>query len=150
MITKYRHLILWSIIALFTLTTGCAVSSDQLLLKAVYDNKVEAVNRYIKEGEDINQSDGRGYTALMIATYYNFYSVADSLLKGGADINAQSNDGWTALMLATCNKNIRMVKLLLQYNPDVSIADNDGQTALSHAAILKLKVISDLIEKHKS
>ncbi|MEB3150355.1 MAG: ankyrin repeat domain-containing protein [Sphaerospermopsis sp.] len=60
------------------------------IFKAIRENDLDSVARYIKEGGDLNVRDDRGHTALMEATFRGMYKYI-KLLESGADVNLKDN-----------------------------------------------------------
>lgn len=50
-----------------------------------------------KEGCDVNITDGKGNTPLIIYSLLNECSVIECLLQNGADVNHVGDKGWNAL-----------------------------------------------------
>ena len=98
------------------------------LLKAILDS-----------GENINERDIGGGTALIYATAAGKFETVKSLINWGADVNAVDNNGSTALMYAASYRpmmpdpesstNIEIIKLLIQKGADRSIRNKQKQTA---------------------
>ena len=59
------------------------------------------VHMLLQRGAEINQQDGRGETALMLAAEGGNVLVVDILLRHGAEVNLRDNQGWTALVCAS-------------------------------------------------
>ena len=82
----------------------------------------------------IDDTDERGFTALLWAAWNGHYAVVDVLLKRRADIEHTDEDGQTALFHAAWYGHHLVVSLLLEEGADPNKADNEGEAPLSAAA----------------
>lgn len=102
----------------------------------------------------INDSDGYGNTALMIAADTAQDDIIEELLKRGAKIHAKDTLGQTALMYAAFNSHYHTVKLLVEKKAGVNVQTGDGQTALMKACYTRLPstplVVQLLVERGKA
>jgi hypothetical protein len=101
-----------------------ARSNDVNLTKTLFDAKA-----------DVNQTDDKGYTPLILATYNDNFEVAQLLLKHGANTEIKDHSGRTALMGASFKGNEREVKLLLDNGANASAADSKGLTSMMYAVM---------------
>ena len=102
----------------------------------------------------INDSDGFGNTALMIAADTAQNDMIEELLKRGAKIHTKDKMGQTALMYAAFNSHYETVKLLIGYKAGVNVPTGDGLTALMKACYTRLAptalVVQMLVENGKA
>ena len=82
------------------------------LLAAAAEGDVKEIRRLLKAGENPNQADEDGQTALMNSATFGHSDVAKILLDNGAQPNQADNDGRTALMRAESEKHSEVVKIL--------------------------------------
>ena len=61
------------------------------LPRAVAQNNREEVERLLRSGSDVNQTDGYGCTALIYAAIHGYIEIADLLVRSNADVNAKDN-----------------------------------------------------------
>ena len=73
------------------------------LHKAVKLNDLTLVEILLKNGADVNDTDGHGQTALHVASTEGFLELAKILLDAGADINAIDHDKRSSLDLVVNN-----------------------------------------------
>ena len=104
------------------------------LLEAAAEGDVKEIRRLIKNGENPNQADEGGITALMWAADNGHSETAKVLLDNGADPNQADKDGWTALMRAVADGHSDIAKVLLDNGATPNQANKDGITALMDAA----------------
>ena len=98
--------------------------------KAAGNGDLEAIERHIKAGTDLNQRGPDQSTPLMTATTFGRVEVAKALIGAGADLNMKSKDGSTALVGASFFAHPEIVEALLEAGADPNIRNNDGSTAL--------------------
>ena len=105
------------------------------LLAAATKGDVKEIRRLLKTGENPNQADENGGTALMWAADKGYSEAAKVLLDNGATPNQANKDGGTALMCAAVCGHSDVVKILLDNGAEPNQADETGQTALIWAAV---------------
>jgi uncharacterized protein len=96
---------------------------------------VPMLREFLASGYALNQRDGKGYTALILAAYHGHADAVELLMKAGADACAADQRGNTALMGALFKGEMRIAARLLDApcNPDQRNAA--GQTAAMMAAL---------------
>lgn len=83
-----------------------------LLKMAVSAGVVTAVNLHIRRGDNLNATDDRGYTPLMIAAARNKAEVCNILINAGADILLTNSAGQNALDIAKKANSVEVISLL--------------------------------------
>ena len=116
------------IVLFFGVFPGC---SD--LVRVVKIGDVGGVEKAIKGGADVNDTDKTGSTALMEAVMGGHADMIPLLLKAGANVNARDKGGVTALMLAASKGQVTVIPLLLKAGGDVNASNAMGDTALMEA-----------------
>jgi ankyrin repeat protein len=115
------------------------------IFEAVENNDISIVEKFLKEGTDINVKDETGGTPLHWTSFYGLQELAELLVAKGANVYAHDNDGWTPLHWAKAKK---ILEFLLSKGADVNSRDQFGQTPLHILAIDSLPdVIGFLISK---
>src|SRR5205823_3640311 len=126
------------LVALLAACCGTALAESDgttPLLWAVHNNDIDAVDRLIKAGADINVKNEYGVTPLSEAAVNGNTAIIEKLLKAGANADSPSADGMTALMIVARGTNIKAAKLLLDHGANVNAAEQQKkQTALMWAA----------------
>jgi ankyrin repeat protein len=84
----------------------------------------------LKQGANVNATDGDGTTALHWASYRDDLESADLLLRAGARVNATNDLGVTPLWTASRNGSEAMVKRLLAAGANPNLALLAGETPL--------------------
>jgi Ankyrin repeats (3 copies) len=109
---------------------------DPLTLIAVKRPTILAL--LLKRGWPINEVNGLGKTALMVAAQEDVPRSVAIMLKAGTDPNATTNKGQlqygqrTALMYAAAFGSWKTIKLLLKAGADPSIPDSRGRRAIHY------------------
>ena len=106
---------------------------NNLLIEAASTNRIEVIRTLIDSDYDLDETDERKRTALVIATAANYQEIAKLLLEAGCNPNVSDEFGQTALMYAIVNKNLEIAELLLKYDAKVDLKDFNGKTALDMA-----------------
>ncbi len=96
------------------------------LYEAVFYGNVEACERLIKEGENINVEIG-SITPIRLALLFDHKNVADLLIKNGADIKFGKN----LFELISC-QNYPVAKILIKNGFNMDEEDIYGRTILLH------------------
>ena len=127
-----------AIMELALLSCSCrSPSREEALYVAACDGRLSETRILLSLGANVNATDVRGYSALMVAEACTALpgraELVELLITKGAMVNHQARDGRTALMYAAKNGDTQAVKALLQDGASVNIADNEGQTAVIEA-----------------
>lgn len=111
-------------------------------------NKIELLNA-IKDGNDIEELDRDGRTALFYAVQSGSSELVSILISSGANVNANDLSGWAPLHFAAQNYDLAIASKLVLEGANVNHQDVDGNTALSRAVFAsngRSGVIEMLIE----
>lgn len=113
-------------------------SSQEHFFKAVRANDYEGIVTALEEGVNVDSSDCRNQTALMIAAQYGYLSVARLLLEYGANTEAVFEDTQytltsTVIVIAAGNGQDHIIELLLEFGANI----NGGNSRALHAAVSK-------------
>jgi len=81
---------------------------------------------YLNKYLDLNETDDRLYTPLILAAHYNRIEMVRCLLDLLVDIEKSDIDGNTALHHSIINNNFRCVKMLLTYGACEMIKNKTG------------------------
>ena len=114
--------------------------------------KLAEVRAALARGEDVNDKDSIGWTALMRAVWNKHNHILKLLLDQPAvDVNVKNIRGWTALHRAASANNAEGARMLLLHKnfKSANVTDNGGLTALMVAVICgKEEVLRELV-KHQ-
>jgi ankyrin repeat protein len=116
---------------------------------AVRQRDLKRIQELVNNGADINEQDGFGITALIVAccTHGDDETVEALLEDYKADVKVRAKDGSTALMYASAKGYFTLVRLLLDNSAEISAKDKDGKTALNYADDYGEVVIAKLLAK---
>ncbi len=81
-----------------------------------------------KELYNINDTDSRGYTALIWASRSNQLLAAEKLIAKNAVVNIQDKKGQSAFFHAVLSSNIDIAEKLISKGVDINETDNEGRT----------------------
>lgn len=106
-----------------------------LLIKAIADDNLTAVQALLDGGADPNRAGKGGETPVHAAAFADNPCLLETVLAHGGDPDAVNPDsGETALMRAIVGLHPAQVRLLLEAGADPGRADRNGTTALHTAA----------------
>ncbi|MEO6184720.1 MAG: ankyrin repeat domain-containing protein [Steroidobacteraceae bacterium] len=116
---------------------------------AVYNNDVQAVNKLLAAGTNVNARNDYGSTPLSEAAVVGNVEVVRKLLAAGADVESANADGMTALMIIARTSNVEAAKLLLKRGARVNARERwREQTALMWAAAEGQPAMVKLLLQH--
>jgi uncharacterized protein len=107
---------------------------DQALIAGSANGDLAAVGRLLAEGADVKARDGRGRTALLVATHGNHAAVARALIAAGADVNAKDSIEDSPYLYAGAEGRVEILKMTLAAGADLKATNRYGGTALIPAA----------------
>lgn len=118
----------------------------QTIMEAVKAGDVDAMEKFINDGADMETVDENGDTPLIVSAVRGLAEIVQKLLESGADVNATDPQGYTALSLAAFFGQTDVVEILISGGAAVDAPDVDGFTAL-HTASEEghLKVVQALL-----
>jgi ankyrin repeat protein len=132
--TLINGLSLSAIGALCVTTLTHAAGPTSVVQAAMQGNK-ESVRALLKDGADVNSTEGDGMTALHWAVVKDDAELARMLLYAGANIRATTRlGGYTPLLMASRNGSATMIDALVKGGADTNEATTNGTTALMLAA----------------
>ena len=116
---------------------------------AAHNNDINAVDRLIKGGADVNAKNEYSATPMSEAAANGNTAIIEKLLKAGADPNSPGPDGMTALMVIARSTNVKAAKLLLDHGANVNDAEQQKkQTALMWAVAQNQPEMVKLLVAH--
>lgn len=117
-------------------TQGAVPPKDaQTLHEAAKAGDIEATRRLLNEGADVNESDGRGITALGLAVGYNKVAIVKVLLDGGADVTKTDVKGSTVLHYAAGYGRKEAAELLLDAGANMKAKNFAAQLPIDAARV---------------
>jgi uncharacterized protein len=119
---------------------------QELLFVAARMGRDDVIPALVQAGADLEGTDPKGYTALILASYNGQESTTALLLSHGARVDAgDSERGNTALMGIAFKGYALIAELLIDGGADVNKRNFAGQTALMTAALFNRIEIIDLL-----
>lgn len=104
------------------------------------------IQKIVNFGINIDQPDGRGFSALQMATLSGDKESVDLFIDVGASVNFVGNEGWTALMISSFRGDLELSKLLLDNDAKAELKNENDLTALDLARYQKHDNIVELLE----
>lgn len=86
------------------------------IISAVLDGNIAQAKALIRQGNDINQTDKKGNTAIMLASEIGMTSMVSLLVDAQADTDIENVNAESAFSLAVKNKHFDCLNLLLSAN----------------------------------
>jgi ankyrin repeat protein len=104
--------------------------------RAAQAGDAQLVARLLGEGRDVNEADGSGCTALIMASQKGHVKVVRLLLaRKGVEVNKTRQNGATALHIASQQCHVEVVRLLLaSKGVEINKSAADGAAALMVAS----------------
>ena len=109
-------------------------TQKDLFFDAVKSGFEEEVHNHLQQGININITNDKGQTALMIAAKNGKDIIVNVLLSARADVSIKDKDAFSALLYAASAGNPQSVQSLLQAGANPNDALPNNQTALMLAA----------------
>lgn len=110
------------------------MENKEELIKAVEENRKEEVERFIKEGTNLDFKDRFGTPLLHFAPNDGDVTIVKLLVENGVDINTRDSYGTTKLMQVCACGNIELAEFLLKHGADTTLQDEDGDSAMDYAS----------------
>lgn len=107
---------------------------NHTLLKAANQGDKEAISKLLLDGADIDATDDRGRTSVMIAVHTNQFELFTYLVEQGANINIRDNQLDNPLLYAGAEGKLDFLSAAITAGADTTITNRYGGTALIPAA----------------
>ena len=112
------------------------ITKTTLLTESVIHNQIDFVKFLIEQKVDINQYDGNGNTALILAVKARNFEMIRLFLENGVDVNLPDKNKLQSPLHFSCKSGISTSALmLLKAGADPNALDIDGSTPLICACI---------------
>ena len=108
--------------------------------RAIRESDVEALDRQVRAGADVNARDRHGQTGLMVAAQQGRPTVVQFLLDRGAELDHTAKYRLSAVMLAVINNHADIVRMLVGAGADLEIR---GSSAGFHDRTVRDLAIGD-------
>lgn len=90
------------------------------LHQAAANGDLATVQQLIAGGAKVDQRDGTGLTAFLVACRFDRCNVVEYLLRAGASVKAQNKQGWTGLHVAGFGGYETLAQMLIDHGGDVN------------------------------
>ncbi|MAF47665.1 MAG: hypothetical protein CMM10_05345 [Rhodospirillaceae bacterium] len=109
---------------------------------------VDAIERLVRAGQDINDRDSQGRTPVMVAAHFKNLDAAAALIKGGANLNLFDNQAYDVLTISGVLDDVPMVKLAIANgaNPGLVTSPYRGTALIASAHLGHDRVVAELIK----
>lgn len=139
--------------AMLVLASAGAAQAGNALSRAAIAGDMTAVQARVKAGEDVNDIDKWGWTALHWAVYYGNSTVVQWLLEQNADPNEKTKEeygpflpGTTPLIMAAYYGHNEITAALVKKDADASVVDRKGKKAIDYAKEYSFDKVVALLE----
>ena len=89
--------------------------------RAIRESDIEALDRQVRAGADVDARDRHGQTGLMVAAVQGGPTVVQFLLDHGAELDHTAKYGLSAVMLAVINNHADIVLMLARAGADLAL-----------------------------
>jgi ankyrin repeat protein len=121
----------------------------ELMFDAARTGRDEMIPALLQAGVDIEVTDAKGYTPLVIASYNGQAKATAALLAAGAQVDGAADARGNTALMGVCFKGYgEIAQILLDAGADVNRRNGVGQTALMMAALVDRTAIIDLLLEH--
>lgn len=107
---------------------------NHALLQASNEGDKVAISKLLADGADIDATDDRGRTSLMITIHTNQLELFTFLVEQGANINIRDNQRDNPLLYAGAEGKLDFLRAAIAAGADTTITNRYGGTALIPAA----------------
>ncbi|WP_353451766.1 ankyrin repeat domain-containing protein [Sphingomonas aerolata] len=118
----------------------------ELMFDAARMGRDEMIPALLQAGVDIEVTDARGYTPLVLASYNAQESTTRLLLDAGARVDGDPASTANTALMGVCFKGYTSIaRMLIAAGADVNRRNGVGHTALMMAALFNQGAIIDLL-----
>jgi hypothetical protein len=89
--------------------------AEESIFIATSAGRIEAVERHLADGADVNEKDARGQTSLHIAAAVGHKEIVELLIAEGSDVNEKDGEGETPLDWANSHRRAETADLLRKH-----------------------------------
>ncbi len=111
-------------------TKKTEIMKDGGILKLVIKNDIPGVTKTLKTGADVNATDNKKRSLLLIATNNGHIEMATLLIKHGADVNQQADNQDSPFLYAGASGQTELVKLFLNNGARFDVFNRYNGSAL--------------------
>jgi len=119
--------------------------AEKSFIAAIQTNNINAVQKMLDEGADVNEPAYTSKTPLHYASHSRNMNILKLLLSRGADVEARTEQGFTPLGFSVGLNHPDNCRALLEVGADVNTLDNWNRTNLNIAAGLQLEEVAGVL-----
>lgn len=124
-------------------------SNEEAIFDAVRQGDLQQVLFHISNNGDVNLTNHKGHSLLMLAAYNGHDTLTSLLLQYGADVNSRDASGNTILMGVAFKGHLGIAQKLLAAGADPQDTNPSGQDALMFAEAFGRDDMSRLLLAYK-
>ncbi len=132
---RHRGAVLVAVMLVASAFARAQATGDETLARAIDEEDLPALERFVEGEADIDLQGKGGKTALMIAAKHGRAGLVQRLLRAGADVNVRTRNGGTALMFAALGTDTGTLDALLSAGAEVNAVGGFDWTALMIASV---------------
>ncbi len=132
-----RRIACWTVVLASAASLAAAALAGGVtasLESAVRNNDSEAIERALRESDNVGFTAPDGKTILMAAAADDNLALVDHLLARAVDVGRENDRGGTALMYAAANGSVSVARRLLDAGARIDHRAENGWTALTLGA----------------
>jgi len=116
--------------------------------EAVFQGELETVDRFIRQGIDVERTDKAGRTAILIAAFRSNEAVFKRLVEAGGNVNAFDNNRYDAVTIAAVANDLEMLRLALTFggNPKNVTSPFQGTALIAAAHLGHVEAVRMLLD----
>lgn len=137
------------IFTLLILISGFLNAQNTAVFEAARTNDLKTIEKFIKEGNDINVLNSSGYSLLILSVYNNNYEVVAYLISQKANLDIQDTSGNSALMGACFKGYSSLAEQLLLHKASPDLVNDNKANALFFAATFGQVKCVEILLKYK-
>ena len=108
-------------------------------------NNCDVLRDMIEHGLNVNLTNHRGDSLLMLASYHNSYECVKMLLEKGANVDLKNDKGQTPLAGVCFKGYLNIVKLLVESGANIHENNGLGMTPFSFAVMFGRKEVAEYL-----
>lgn len=144
-----KKILLFAFVSMFAVQ---AHASTEELIGSVKSNNFPKVLELLNNGENVNEADASGTTALHYAVAYDNAEMTQVLLSYGADLTKANAKGWTPLKIAEQKDLKNVTPVLVQYlqlqkqnQEEKAIAENENNKSGEEQVVESVEIVQDAV-----
>ena len=128
--------------------SGRQIANYQGLHRAAHSGDMDALEKALENGADIEARDASGRTPLHVAAYASQNEIVRALAKAGADMDALEHRAYDIVTIAAVANDLAMVDLALDLGASAASVTSpyDGTALIAAAHLGHYEVVQRLIE----